>query len=70
MTSPSPAATPENLEALKRAIYSGHKRVEYDAAIVEYQSTAAMIRACDLLEADLAGKPPELWTVVRTQTGL
>lgn len=47
------AYTVTQLQALEAAIASGHRRVTYDGKTVEYQSMADLIRASELVKAEL-----------------
>jgi hypothetical protein len=45
----------QKIEILEEAIASGVKRVEYDDKEIEYQSTAAMLKALAFLKRQQAG---------------
>ncbi|MFZ1057692.1 MAG: hypothetical protein WAP47_00730 [Candidatus Rokuibacteriota bacterium] len=48
------AWTQTDIDALKAAIKTGHRRVTYGDKTVEYQTMAEMIRLLALMEADVA----------------
>lgn len=51
------AWTQSDLDTIEKAIASGARRVRFQTHEVEYQSTTEMLRARDLIKAEVEGKP-------------
>lgn len=63
------AWTHQDVDALKKAMKGGIKRVQYTSGSVEYQSMADMEKLLKRMEREVAGDAPVRRTVARFVSG-